>query len=404
MSEDTFAKVQELLAAWASGSGDDEQREVATYMLAMTNVWLQDGEPIDDILLLLDSSAGRFMAAGAEVRAIINESPQYLTPEELFDLLRQFTLEVYDFYGIAPVSSGENNYGPYEDGAPSGHVLHYTASPNSSVSRLKTLLKRFAVNSTSRVGVNFIIFDCLHSEITDIRSRYPELYGPAGVFKVDVLHMGLLAFWASNWANRYTLSTENRNVGKLFTEDGETFYWGGSKNIGNPSYLYTGRTPVQVRGMWAEPFTDDQIRANEYLCRKTREWMQESDQFDPLNFMSHHMIHSTKWDVWPQFPFGRMKAAICNDAPLDLEGYIAELDSLSCPKVVDDGDNATAERFLVTFDYLTEDWRELASDEDKAWSDAVKNLQRKKDIQVDGIVGPQTRTAMNQCRSAYKLT
>lgn len=400
MSEDSFRQVQELLAAWATGGGDAEQRELATYMLALTNIAAQEGESIDEILLLLDGSAERFMAAGAEVRRIIDEPPDYITPEELFDMLRQFTLEVYDFYNIAPVGSGDNNYGPYEEGTPSGHVLHYTASPNGSVSRLKTLLKRFAVDSTSRVGVNFIIFDGLQPELSSIRAHYPELYGPAGVFKVDVLYMGMLAFWASNWANRYTLSTENRNVGKVFTEDGETFYWGGSKNIGNPSYLYTGRPPVQVRGMWCEPFTDDQIRANEYVCRKTKEWMDESGQFDPINFMSHHLIHSTKWDIWPQFPFGRMKDAICNGKPLDLDGYIEELDDLSCSKIVDD---PTAEEFLITFGYLTVNWRELTKDEDETWSDAVKNLQRKKDIAVDGIVGPNTRQAMNQCRSAYKL-
>jgi len=400
--EEILDDVQELLAGWASGTSDSESRQMAIYLLAQINIALQDGSPAETILLGVDGACTRFEAAAREVQALINDQPpEHLTPEELFELLQNFTLEVYDYYGISPTSTGENNYGPYTEGNPTGHVIHYTASPNSSVSRLKTLLKRFAVDSTSRVGVNFIIFDCLHDDLATIRAHYPDLYGPSGVFKVDVLFMGMLAFWASNWANKYTLSTENRNVGKLYTDDGTTFYWGGASKVGNSSYLYTGRTPVQVRGMYAEPFTDDQIYANEYLCRKTKEWMNEDEHFDPLTFLSHFNVHSNKWDSWPQFPFGRLKDAIVNDKPLDLDGYIDELNTLSCDKIVDD---ATAEQFMIVFDYLTENWRDLTDDADATWKEAVKNLQRKKSIAVDGIVGPNTMAAMNQCRSAYKLT
>jgi hypothetical protein len=287
--------------------------------------------------------------------------------------------------------------------------MHYTASPASGgIQRMRALMQRMRVNSTSRVGIAFIVFDVLHDELAEIRARYPALYGPKGVLKVDVLHYGLdLAFWSSNWANKFTVATELRNVGKLYTKNGRTFYWGRGKNIGNRKYLHKGRPPVEVRGMYAEPFSDEQILASVAICRNLKKWMVKNTRFEMVNFMSHHLIHSTKWDAWPHYPFGRVKHAICYNKPFKLDGYISELDQLRCPPVKDED---SAEAFLVTMGYLAPDWMRYTNNPDADFKTAVKYFQQKKNqrkggkrLKVDGKLNAATLKAMDATRRAYKL-
>lgn len=322
-----------------------------------------------------------------------------MTPGTFFKLMQAFTEDAYEVMGVPFEGTGKNHYGKYRKGQPSGHVMHYTASPDAK-GRLKSMMKRFQRNSRARVGIAFMIFDKLDPRLAKVRAKYPELYGPNGVFKVDVLHMGLdLAFWSSNWANRFTCATELRNVGKLYTKNGKTFYWGRPKNIGVRKYLYRGRTPVKVRGMWCEPFTDDQILASVKVCRELKRWMGKN--FDSLHFMSHHMIHRNKWDAWPHYPFGRVKKAICFGGPLRLGGYLEELNKLSCPPITD-WDNSSTD-FLTAMGYLTQiapgwGWKL------EAWEQAIKCFQEKKGLRRTGKLTKPTIKAMNGTRRVYRLT
>lgn len=325
----------------------------------------------------------------------------------LFDDLKTFTIDACALLKC-PFDAGKypNHYGPYAVGEPSGHVMHYTASPDSGITRVRSLMTRFAINSSptrkkANPGIHFIVFDRLHPELAPVRAKYPQLYGPNGVFKTDVLHYGLdLAFYASNWANKFTVATELRNVGKLYPKQAGSqakFYWGSVKNVGNPKYLYKGRPPVKVRGMWCEPFTDEQIRDAETICRTL--WQYWS-RFTACDFLSHHHIHKNKWDCWPHFPFGRFKNAICGSTPLDLTGYLVELDRLRCPPITD---TDTATSFLGTFGYLLTTPPFPASASSTAIKQATVYFQRKKGLKETGQLDKPTMAAMNQARKAYKL-
>lgn len=328
-----------------------------------------------------------------------------MSPEQLFERLNAFTQDAYAHLNIDYVAGKKqwNNYGPYADGEPSGHVMHYTASPHSKY-RLTNFMRRFAVNQwikrngrkSAGVGIGFAVFDRFHDALADVRSNYPDLFGTNGVFHGDVLHWGLdLAFYSSNWANKFTVGTEIRNCGKLKKKDGK-FYFGKS--------VYTGRTPIEVRGMWCEPFTDGQILDTVTICRNLKKWEMKHAHFDPMHFMSHHLIHKTKWDAWPHYPFGRVKHAICNDEPFDLNGYLDELNALHCRPVTDDD---TAEEFLRTMGYLVRPGKptnaKMKKYIDEDIPQAIKYFQEKKELGRTSKLDDRTLKAMNATRRAYKL-
>lgn len=318
-----------------------------------------------------------------------------MTPEEFFGQLDQFTREAYQQLKIDYTSGDKrtwNNYGPYTQPT-SGHVMHYTASADSP-SRLTNIMNRFKINQwimkngkkQAGVGISFAIFDKFDDRLADVRANYPRLYGPGGLLHGDVLHWGLgLCFYSSNWANKWTHGTEIRNAGKLGSSSG-----------------WQGRTPVQVRGMLAEPFTDGQILDSVEICRNLK--TVQGENFKMVDFMSHHLIHPNKWDAWPHYPFGRVKHAICNDLPFSLDHYIEELNDLSCPKVIDDD---TAETFLVTMGYLDRpmnpDNMAMKKYLDEDIPTAIKYFQMKKDLKATGKLDAQTLSAMDATRRAYKL-
>jgi hypothetical protein len=318
-----------------------------------------------------------------------------MTPEEFFGQLDQFTKEAYQKLKIDYTSGDKktwNNYGPYTQPT-SGHVMHYTASADSP-SRLTNIMTRFRVNQwimkngrkQAGVGIAFAIFDKFDDRLADVRKNYPRLYGPNGLLHGDILHWGLETCWySSNWANKWTHGTEIRNAGKLGSASG-----------------WKGRTPVQVRGMLAEPFTDGQILDSVQVCRNLK--AVQGENFKMVDFMSHHLIHPNKWDAWPHYPFGRVKRAICTDTEFSLDNYIEELNDLSCPKVVDED---TAETFLVTMGYLMRpvdpDNMAMKKYLDEDVPTAITYLQKKKDIKATGKLNDATLKAMEAVRRAYKL-
>ena len=326
-----------------------------------------------------------------------------MTPEEFFGQLDQFTREAYEALKIDYESGDKktwNNYGPYTEPT-RGHVMHYTASPDSS-SRLTNIMRRFRHNQwimkdgrkRPGVGIAFTIFDKYHDQLADVRANYPRLYGPNGILHGDVLHWGLdICWYSSNWANKWTHGTELRNAGKI-KKTSSGFTWGGRP--------WKGRTPVQVRGMYAEPFTDGQILDSVEVCRNLKRV--QGENFKMIDFMSHHLIHPNKWDAWPQYPFSRVKRAICNDTEFSLDNYIEELNDLSCPKVVDED---TAETFLVEMGYLIRptnpDNMAMKTYLDEDVPTAIKYYQKKKDLKATGTLTDKTIQAMDSTRRAYKL-
>lgn len=327
-----------------------------------------------------------------------------LSPAQLFSRLEQYTKKAYEKLGIDFIASRKrwNNYGPYGDGEPSGHVMHYTGSPHSKY-RLTAFLRRFRINQwitrggrkSAGVGIAFAVFDRYDDRLEDVRVEFPDLFGEEGLFHGDVFHWGLdLCFYSSNWANPFTVGTEIRNAGKLRVRNGKP-HFGKSE--------FTGRT-VKIRDMVCEKFTDGQILDTVTLCSNLKAWQQENTHFDHMHFMSHHLIHPNKWDAWPHYPFGRVKYAICNDMDFGLDGYIEELNNLSCRKVVDED---TAEEFLRTMGYLVFPANPSNADMKKYLDEdvpqAIEFFQEKKDLKTSGKLDDRTLQAMERTRRAYRL-
>ena len=316
-----------------------------------------------------------------------------MNSNEFFKQLDEFTREAYEKLKIDYSSGAKktwNNYGPYTQPT-SGHVMHYTASADSP-SRLTNIMRRFRLNQwimrkgkkSAGVGISFTIFDKFHDKLADVRKNYPDLY--SGLLHGDVLHWGLdICWYSSNWANKWTHGTELRNAGKL--KKGQD---------------WKGRTPVEVRGMLAEPFTDGQILDSVEVCRNLKKV--QGEHFKMVDFMSHHLIHPNKWDAWPHYPFSRVKRAICNETELSLDNYIEELNDIRCPPVIDD---STAEDFLVAMGYLirpninaNEAMRTYLNDDVPT---AIGYFQQKKDLKPTGKLDSSTLKAMEAVRRAYKL-
>jgi len=325
-------------------------------------------------------------------------------PTQLFSRMEEFTKKSYDRLGLEFVVGKKrwNNYGPYKEGEPSGHVMHYTGSPHSKY-RLTAFLRRFAINQwitrngrkSAGVGIGFAIFDRFDDRLEDVRADFPDLFGDGGLFHGDVFHWGLdLCFYSSNWANPFTVGTENRNAGKLKEKDGKVYF---GRNE------FKGRV-VRVRDMPCEAFTDGQILDSVTICRNLKKWQQANTQFDHMRFMSHHLIHPNKWDAWPHYPFGRVKYAICNGMEFTLEGYLDELNNLSCRKVVDED---TAEEFLRTMGYLifppNPSNADMRTYLDLDVPQAIEFFQKKKDISPTGRLDDRTIKAMEHTRKAYRL-
>lgn len=312
-----------------------------------------------------------------------------MSPAEFFQRLEAFTREACAALG-RPFDAGRrrNHHGRYGQGLPSGHVLHYTASPDTGIGRMRSFMSRFALNSGTRVGVHFGVFDRLSLELDGVREGYPDLFGPDGPLVVDVLHYGLAhAFWASNWANRFTVATEVRNVGGLYPSTRGRFYWGRKKNTGSRKHLHAGRDPVQVRERYWEPFADGQIQAVHAICSNLVKL--HGDQFRASHFLGHAHIHRTKWDPLPHFPFGRLKSSLFEGTRFELDGYLEELDGLRCPPVED---RESASAFLSAMGYLPGDPTE-----------ATRLYQRKMGLGPTGKLTRKTIAAMNRTRRVYRL-
>jgi hypothetical protein len=123
-----------------------------------------------------------------------------------------------------------------------------------------------------------------------------------------------------------------------------------------------------------------------------------------MHFLSHHLIHPNKWSCWPQYPFHRVKRAVCNGGPFKLDGYLEELNGISCPKVVDED---TAESFLVAMGYLMRptnpDNMAMKKYLEEDIPLAIKFFQKKKELKATGKLNDTTIKKMEAVRRAYKL-
>jgi len=212
----------------------------------------------------------------------------------------EYTKEVCKYLDIRWDAKKRRNYRMWDNGVgPTGALIHYTAS-NKAVSsrrplgRIPNLLRRFARNSGTP-GVHFVVWDDYNPELAGIRAHYDVF----NILPCDVFSWGWdVAYYHGNWANGWAFGIENRNVGVLRKRKGK-FYWGGH----NP---YRGRDPIQVRGIWCEPFTSAQIWANILLIA----WMRHIFPIASYKVVGHTHIISTKVDPFPSYPFHMVRDMI----------------------------------------------------------------------------------------------
>ena len=233
---------------------------------------------------------------------------------EYFRQLSDFTKDVYDFLDIPMNAKKRKNWRNWDnDSGPEGFLYHYTAS-NAAVTndrplgRIPYMLERFAINSGSP-GVHFIVWDCKMPQFEEIRAKYPVFE----ILDADIFFYGLeRAYYHGNSANGFAVGMEIRNVGKLKKVNGK-FFWHGGKAP------YVGRPPVNVRGVWCEPYTLPQVKAAILMLR----WLRNIYEIKPHKVLGHLHITSNRTDPMPHFPLAMIRKACFQDrnVPLDSDHF-----------------------------------------------------------------------------------
>jgi hypothetical protein len=186
--------------------------------------------------------------------------------------------------------------------------MHYTASnlaitPKRKLGRLPVFMRRFARNSGTP-GIHFGVWDGKMPQFEEIRKKYSVF----DILGCDVFFWGTdVAYYHGNDANGWAIGVENRNIGKLKKKNGK-FYW-------HKTVEYKGRAPVQVRGIWCEPYTKAQVEANILILR----WLKDLYPIQTHRVLGHLHITSNRTDPMPHWPLGLVRIAGCKQPDTALE-------------------------------------------------------------------------------------
>lgn len=229
-----------------------------------------------------------------------------------FEQLVDYTKAVCRKVGVPWRDRRRRNWREWDEpGGPTGFLIHFTASnaavrPGRPLGRVPHLLSRFAVNSGTP-GVHLIAMDRRFDEFEKLRAGYPVF----DELEVDVFCWGLdKAFYHGNQANGWAVGVENRNCGVLKKKGNEFFWHRGTAP-------YRGRAPAKVRGLWVEPYTLGQIKANILLLR----WLRDryGDRIRSERVLGHCHVTSNRTDPMPHFPLALVRKAAFEDRGVPLE-------------------------------------------------------------------------------------
>ncbi len=251
---------------------------------------------------------------------------------DFFVALRKASVEFMEQHKL-PVDQGRKRYARWKEGYPIGVTEHYTAgvSWKSSVRWLNG-----AKNRSS--SCQMLILDRMTPEYRKIVSRYPEL--KALQVAVILMSDGIIPCWHAGWVNRYNFGIENRNAGHL-RYDGEHWYWWARDWTAKFPVEGLGKTPVDINGIWREPYTYGQIHANIFVCQMLYCLYPVMDH---RWFLPHSATSGSKGDVGPAYPFRDVREAVFNQEPVStltwLQDYKAD------PQYMVDYDEDVDEGFL----------------------------------------------------------
>lgn len=244
-------------------------------------------------------------------RSNIMHREQPPSAEKFFEQIIAYTQDVCERLKIPWDAKGRRNYREWDEGYPTGHCTHFTAS-NTAVSerkplgRIPVLFRRFARRSGSP-GVHLITWDNLVPAFADLREKY-EVFEH---LPCDVWCWGLdKAFYHGNDLNGFAVGNELRNLGHLTQRDDGSFGWSKGGKVD-----YVGRKPIHIRNLgWYEPFTRAQVEATIIVNRRLRELY----PMEPSRFLGHLAVTSNRRDPYPHFPLQLAREAIFfDDRPLD---------------------------------------------------------------------------------------
>ena len=237
--------------------------------------------------------------------------------EEFFGALRAASVEFLKNHGL-PLDQGRKSYSSWKRGYPIGITEHFTAG----VTWKNTVRWLNDGGNKNSVSCQMLILDRMLPDYKVAISKYPVLHD----LQVTAILMssGVVPCWHAGWVNKFTFGIENRNVGTLVKRDGQWRWWAKQWNAVFP-VEGLGKTPIDLSGIWWEPYTYGQLCAN-ILVGQMLHCLYPS--MDRRWFLPHSATTGTKRDTGPLFPLNKMREAIFDQIPMSsldwLEDFAAD--------------------------------------------------------------------------------
>lgn len=217
---------------------------------------------------------------------------------EFFIALRRSSKEILQHYGI-PTDPGRKTR-PWKSARPIGVIEHFTAGIT-----WKGAAKWLQTPENPKSSCHFLVLDRKLGEVDAIVSKYPVL---------DALNTTCIMLadldegtFHAGWANSMCVGIENRNAGELRKRNGKFYWWGKSWTAEfNPAVLE--KQPVEIDGVWLEPYTKNQIEANIILCQYLH--CAYNGGLTPGWFLPHSAVSERKSDTGRAFPIHEVRESI----------------------------------------------------------------------------------------------
>lgn len=220
--------------------------------------------------------------------------------KEFFRQLRECSIEIMEYYGL-PTSPGHKTK-TWKYGRPIGVIEHFTAGVS-----WKGVVSWLNGSNNQKSSCHLLILDRRIGELDSIVVKYPMVDAlPVTVILMADINAGT---WHGNYANAYCFGIENRNVGMLRGEQ-ENWLWWPKKWTTPFPHDKLGKIPINLDGVWWEPYTMGQIVANIVVCQHLHCLYQSEDGLQESWFLPHSAVSSKKWDTGRAFPFQEVKECV----------------------------------------------------------------------------------------------